>query len=89
MGERVKVLQKGKVTIPVAIRQRLGINEGDYVTLEIVDGKLVLLPPNTISNPTDYLTGLAEGVNIGEPVKQDLRKAAAERLKRKSSRVSK
>lgn len=87
MGEQTKVLQKGKITIPAEIRQKLGISEGDYIKLEIVDGKLVLLPPNTVPNPTDLLTGLAEGVQITEPVKQELRKAAAARMKKKASRT--
>lgn len=87
MGEQTKVLQKGKITIPANIRQRLGISEGDLITLEIVDGKLVLFPPNTVPNPTDLLTGLAEGVQVTEPVKQELRKAAATRMKKKASRI--
>jgi AbrB family looped-hinge helix DNA binding protein len=86
MGEQTKVLQKGKITIPSDIRKKLGINEGDYVKLEIVDGKLVLLPPNTVPNPTDLLSGLAEGVQVTEPVKQELRKATAARMKKKASR---
>jgi AbrB family looped-hinge helix DNA binding protein len=88
MGEQTKVLQKGKITIPANIRQKLGISEGDYVKLQIVDGKLVLLPPNTVSNPTELLSGLAEGVQITEPIKQDLRKATAVRMKKKASRRS-
>jgi AbrB family looped-hinge helix DNA binding protein len=83
------VLQKGKITIPAYIRQRLGISEGDFIKLEIVDGKLVLLPPNTVPNPTDLLTGLAEGVQVTEPVKQELRKATAARIKKKASRTLK
>jgi AbrB family looped-hinge helix DNA binding protein len=86
MGEQTKVLQKGKITIPADIRQRLGISEGDFIKLEIVDGKLVLFPPNTVPNPTDLLTGLAEGVQVTEPVKQELRKAVAARMKKKASR---
>ena len=88
MGEQTKVLQKGKITIPADIRQKLGISEGDYKTLEIVDGKLLLLPPNTVPNPTDLLTGLAEGVQVTEPIKQELRKAAAARIKKKASRTT-
>lgn len=88
MGEQLKVLQKGKITIPADIRQKLGISEGDYVTIEIVDGKILLLPPNTVPNPTDLLTGLAEGVQITEPVKQELKKAAAARIKKKPSRTT-
>ena len=86
MGEQTKVLQKGKITIPAEIRQKLGINEGDYIKLEIVNGKLMLLPPKTVLNPTDLLTGLAEGVQITKPVKQELRKAAAARMRKKASR---
>jgi len=52
-----------------------------------VDGKLVLLPPKTVPNPTDLLSGLAEGVQVAEPVKQELRKAAATRMKNKASRT--
>ena len=87
MGEQTKVLQKGKITIPADIRQKLGINEGDYVKLEIVDGKLVLLPPKTVPNPTDLLSGLAEGAQVTEPMKQELRKATAARIKKKASRT--
>jgi AbrB family looped-hinge helix DNA binding protein len=88
LGEQTKVLQKGKITIPADIRQRLGISEGDYIQIEIIDGKLVLIPRNTVPNPTDFLTGLAEGVQVTEPVKQELRKAAVARIKKKASRTT-
>ena len=87
MGEQTKVLQKGKITIPADIRQKLGINEGDYVKLQIIGNKLMLLPPNTVPNPTELLSGLAEGVQVTEPVKQELRKATAVRMKKKASRT--
>ena len=86
MGEQTKVLQKGKITIPADIRQKLGINEGDYIKLQIIGNKLMLFPPNTVPNPTELLSGLAEGVQVKEPVKQELKKATAARMKRKASR---
>ena len=86
MGEQIKVLQKGKITIPADIRQKLGINEGDFIKLQIIGNKLMLFPPNTVPNPTELLSGLAEGVQVTEPVKQELRKAAAARMKKKASR---
>jgi AbrB family looped-hinge helix DNA binding protein len=86
MGERVKVLQKGKITIPAEIRQRLGIGEGDYVELQISDNKLFVLPPNTVANPTEVLSGLAEGIQLTEPLKQELKKARAAKVIRKISR---
>ena len=87
MGEQTKVLQKGKITIPADIRQKLGIDEGDYVKLEIIGNKLMLLPPNTVPNPTELLSGLAAGIQVTEPVKQELRKATAARMKKKASRT--
>lgn len=87
MGVQVKVLQKGKITIPVEIRNRLAIKEGDALTLEVKGGHLILHPPRTVPNPTELLSGLAEGVAIEEPVKEELREAAARRLERKLTRV--
>lgn len=88
MGEQVKVLQKGKITIPAEIRQQLGIDEGDCIKLQIVGNKLILFPPNTVPNPTELLSGLAEGVQVEEPVRQELRKAAANRITKKASRMN-
>jgi AbrB family looped-hinge helix DNA binding protein len=88
VGAQSKVLQKGKITIPADIRQKLGISEGDYVRLEIVGNKLMLLPSNTVPNPTELLSGLAEGVQITEPVKPQLRKAARARLEKKALRTA-
>ena len=88
LGEQVKVLQKGKITIPADIRQKLGIVEGDYVKLQIIDNKVVIFPPNTVPNPTEMLTGLAAGIQVTEPVKQELSKAAAARVRKKTLRAN-
>ena len=39
MGERfvAKVIGRGKVTIPVWIRELMGVRDGDYVRLEFVE----------------------------------------------------
>jgi AbrB family looped-hinge helix DNA binding protein len=87
MGEQVKVLQKGKITIPASIRQKLGINEGDFVTLEIINNRVVILPPNTVPNPTELLSGLAKGVKVRGTIKQELIKASAARIEKKLSRA--
>ncbi|MFQ6064330.1 MAG: AbrB/MazE/SpoVT family DNA-binding domain-containing protein [Candidatus Bathyarchaeia archaeon] len=89
MEVQTKVLQKGKITIPAKIRKRLGISEGDYLKLEILGNRLVLLPPKTMPNPTEKLSGLAEGVPLKEPIKQELRKAAAARAQKKVQRTRK
>jgi AbrB family looped-hinge helix DNA binding protein len=77
LGERVKVLQKGKITIPAKMRQRLGMKEGDYVELEISNNRLVVLPPHTVANPTEVLMSLGKGIVLNEPLEQELAKAKA------------
>jgi len=86
MGAQIKVLQKGKITIPIEIREMLGIREGDTLTLEVRGGCIILLPPRTILNPTELLEGLIEGVPVKEPIKEELRRAAAAKLEGKLGR---
>lgn len=40
----VKLKDKGQVTIPAAIRQKLTVHEGDVFEIEIVDGAILLTP---------------------------------------------
>ncbi len=87
MGEEVKVLQKGKITIPAGMRQKLGIQEGDCVRLEIIDNRVVILPPNSVPNPTELLLGLAKGAKVKEPIKQELLKASAAGMEKKLARA--
>ncbi|MEM1582640.1 MAG: AbrB/MazE/SpoVT family DNA-binding domain-containing protein [Candidatus Bathyarchaeia archaeon] len=86
VGAQVKVLQKGKITIPAEIREMLGIKEGDILTLVARGGCIVLLPPRAVLNPTELLDGLVEGVAVKEPIKEDLRKATAARVEEKLGR---
>lgn len=62
----------------------MGIKEGDNLTLDFVDGKLVLLPPRIVPNPTDVLSGLAKGIKIREPIREELKEAVAKRIGRKT-----
>ncbi|MBS7627189.1 AbrB/MazE/SpoVT family DNA-binding domain-containing protein [Candidatus Bathyarchaeota archaeon] len=84
---QIKVPQKGKITIPSKIKERLGINEDDYLRMEIVGNRLILLPPKTAPNPTELLSGLAEGNPIKKPVKEELREAVAAKAGEKLSRT--
>lgn len=86
MGFQVRVLQKGKITIPAEIRERLGIKEGDVLTLELSGGKVILLPPKTLLNPTEILDGLAENIPLKKPIKEEPKKAAAARIEKKMAR---
>jgi len=87
LSAQVKVLQKGRITIPAKVRKMLGIEEGDILTLELQGGCIVLLPPRAVPNPTESLDGLLEGISLEKPVKEELKRAVAARIEEKSRRV--
>ena len=39
-----KVTYKGQLTIPQQIRQQVGLEDGDYVEIELIEGRIVLTP---------------------------------------------
>ena len=45
----VKVKAKAQITLPVKIRQKLGIEEGDYLRVAIEDDRIVLMPQALVS----------------------------------------
>ena len=89
MGEQVKVLQKGKITIPANFRQKLAIKEGDCLKLEIINNRLVILPPNTVPNPTELLRSLGKGKapRSKGTIKEQLLEASAAGIEEKLSRA--
>lgn len=44
MGTRIKIQNKGQVTIPTRLRAQAGLTEGDLVEAAFEDGKIVLTP---------------------------------------------
>ena len=44
MGSASTITRKGQVTIPVEIRRKFGLNEGDLVLFSEIDGQIVLAP---------------------------------------------
>jgi AbrB family looped-hinge helix DNA binding protein len=51
----IRVKPKGQVTLPVAIREELGLKEGDFVEVKSERGT-VILKPKKVVNPDDVLT---------------------------------
>ena len=49
-------------------------------------GKILLLPPRTVPNPTEVIDGLVEGLSLREPIEAELKKAAAFKVERKLPR---
>ncbi len=86
MGAQVKVLQKGKVTIPANIRKALGVDEGDYLSIDLQRGQVIISPLGTMSHPTDAISGLVSGILMKESPDHEIAKAGAARAKRKLER---
>lgn len=47
-----RVDEKGRVTLPKAIRDRLGIEAGDYVVVDVEAGQVVVRPDPVVSRET-------------------------------------
>ncbi len=45
-----------------------------------------MLQPRTVLNPTEVLDGLVEGVSLKEPIEEELKRAVADKIKKKLSR---
>jgi antitoxin PrlF len=56
--ESSSVSSKGQVTIPLTVRRRLGLQEGDRVEFLIEDGKTVLRPARETADPFAEYVGI-------------------------------
>lgn len=74
MQETVKVTRKGQTTIPAKIRKKLGIKEGDNLTVEAVDQTVVFKRvPNLLE-----LAGIFAGHADVEELKKEIDKLREE-----------
>jgi len=48
MGDLIKVREKGQITLPLYMRKKLHLKQGDLVLAKIVDNTVVLIPQETI-----------------------------------------
>ncbi len=56
------VREKGRVTLPLALRKRLGLRTGDRVIFELERGKFVLKLPNEVK--VDDVYGIVKGLRV-------------------------
>lgn len=54
MPAMTRVTRHGQITLPAAVRKRLGIEEGDLVEIEVVDDKAVLVPKKLVDKGQAY-----------------------------------
>jgi AbrB family looped-hinge helix DNA binding protein len=52
------ISSKGQVTVPIEVRHRLGLREGDRVEFVFEDGRTVLRPGRREANPFEAYLGV-------------------------------
>jgi len=69
MGTSSRISSKGQITVPLAVRRRLGLTEGDRVEFAFVEGTAVLRPVRAVENPfARYIGALAKDTPEGAAV---------------------
>ena len=54
MSELVQVRRKAQVTLPLSVRRKLGIEEGDYMDVQVRDGEVVMRVKKLIDKDQAY-----------------------------------
>jgi AbrB family looped-hinge helix DNA binding protein len=68
----VRVKTKAQITIPLKVREMLGIQEGDYLRVE-VEGNRIVLTPQTLVTKFPPVTLSEQGERMLEEALEDVR----------------
>jgi antitoxin PrlF len=60
-GARAKVTSKGQITLPLEVRKRLGIRQGDQVEFDIGKPEIVVRPVRAVEDPFEKWRGAIGG----------------------------
>jgi AbrB family looped-hinge helix DNA binding protein len=60
----VKMKEKGQVTIPAAVRERISAHTGDVFDVVVVGGEIVLKPQDVVSRDASPSSAPLKGVDI-------------------------
>ena len=65
MGQRATITSKGQITVPIDVRKRLGLRQGDQIEFDDSHGETVIRPVRKEKNPFEKWRGAAEGAFPG------------------------
>ena len=68
MAASSTISSKGQVTVPIEVRHRLGLKEGDRVEFVFEDGRTILRPARTEDNPFLQLLGARPAFKTREEI---------------------
>lgn len=54
MGEKIKIDDRGRITIPTVLREKYGILPGDELDIEDAQGKILLNPVRPVLKKLKY-----------------------------------
>ena len=63
---RSKVTSKGQITLPLEVRKRLGIGQGDQVEFDFTQSDTVIRPVRSVENPFRKWRGAVGGFPGGK-----------------------
>ncbi len=66
--QTVKVTRKGQTTIPVEIREKLGIKEGDTLAVQATDKHIVFTPIPTLEGMCGIFAGHADVAELKKEI---------------------
>lgn len=84
-----KVKTKGQITLPAAMREKLGFRVGDYLKITLENGSVTLTPQTLVDSRiaesiADYKTGKSHGpFNSANELVASLKKNIKQRAKKK------
>ena len=62
---KVRISEKGQMTLPAAVRRKLGIGPGSEVDVQVREGEVVVRPLKTISEVAGVFRRYARGKAAG------------------------
>jgi antitoxin PrlF len=68
MGRTSTISSKGQITVPLEIRERLGVKQGDRVEFVVEDGLTILRPARGEENPFAKYAGCLPGFTSVEEI---------------------
>lgn len=68
MARTSTISSKGQITIPLEIRERLGVKPGDKVRFDVDDGVTILRPARTEDNPFAQFAGCLGGFSTQDEI---------------------